>query len=53
MVCSVEETKVMENALVAGVEKYVSFELADAGRGEEQEYGVMAGAYGAIEAHLD
>jgi hypothetical protein len=51
MVCSVEETKVIENALVAGVEKYVSVEVVDAGRGQEQECGVMADVYGAIEAH--
>jgi hypothetical protein len=41
----------MENALVAGVEKFVSFEVVDAGRGEGQECRVMADEYGAIEAH--
>lgn len=45
-----EETKVIANALVAG-EKYVSFEVVDAERGQKQERGVMADVYGAIEAH--
>lgn len=51
MVCSVEETKVMENALVAGVEKHVSVEVVDAGRGREQECGVMVDLYRATEVH--